>query len=204
MSEDRGGRPRDARLHDRILAATRELLASGSYTELSMEAVAARAEVGKKTLYRRWSSKAPLVAEAVLDAYGRRSSFAVADTGDLRADLSAWFAEHAEFVADPASAALIRAIVAAAAASPADSVALYHQLNAPQHEGLTARLRHAAERGEIRDGADIDAVANAMIGSLLLHTLSATHDQHGPVFDGLVDALLDGVVGTHRRPSPTS
>ncbi len=198
MSDERGGRPRDARLHDRILAATRELLASGSYTALSMEAVAARAEVGKKTLYRRWPSKAPLVAEAVLDAYGRRSSFRVADTGDLRADLSAWFAEHAEFVADPSSAALIRAIVAAAAASPSDSDALYQQLNAPQREGLISRLRQAAERGEIRDGVDVEAVANAMIGSLLLHTLSASYDPHrsAPVFDGLVDVLLHGVAVT--------
>ena len=52
-----------------------------------MESVAARAGVGKKTLYRRWSSKAPLVAEAVLEAYGRSGSFPVAQTGDIRTDL---------------------------------------------------------------------------------------------------------------------
>jgi AcrR family transcriptional regulator len=66
------GRPRDTRLHHAILEATRELLIAGGYAELSMESVAARAGVGKKTLYRRWSSKAPLVAEAVLEAYGAR------------------------------------------------------------------------------------------------------------------------------------
>jgi hypothetical protein len=41
------------------------------YAELWMESVAAHAQVGKKTVYRRWPSKAPLVAEAVLEAYGR-------------------------------------------------------------------------------------------------------------------------------------
>ena len=71
MSQPKLGRPRDARLHDTILATTRELLTSTGYAELSMDSVAIHAGVGKKTLYRRWASKAPLVAEAVLDAYGR-------------------------------------------------------------------------------------------------------------------------------------
>src|ERR1700761_2847088 len=115
VTVDRVGRPRDAQLHRAILAATREPLATSSYAELSMERVAARARVGKKTLYRRWTSKAPLVAEAVLDAYGRGGSFAVPDTGDLRADLRRWLIEHGEFIAEPVNAKLIRALVAAAA-----------------------------------------------------------------------------------------
>lgn len=97
VTDERVGRPRDSRLDHAILDATRELLTTGSYAELSMESVAARAGVGKKTLYRRWSSKAPLVAEAVLEAYGRSGSFPVAHTGIIRADLRAWLSEHAEF-----------------------------------------------------------------------------------------------------------
>ncbi len=83
------GRPRDTALHAVILEAVRELLTESSYAEVTMDGVAARAQVGKKTLYRRWASKAPLVAEAVLDAYGRGGSFPVPDTGNLRADLLA-------------------------------------------------------------------------------------------------------------------
>ncbi|MGW0181259.1 TetR/AcrR family transcriptional regulator [Nocardia sp. NPDC003345] len=194
MSEARGGRPRDTRLHQRILEATRELLATGSYAELSMESVALRAEVGKKTLYRRWPSKAPLIAEAVLDAYGRGGSFAVADTGDIRADLRAWLTEHAEFLAEAPNATLMRAVIAAAAASRADGDALDVQLSVPQHEGLRTRLRHAAAQGEIRGGADIDAMADALIGTLLLHALSASGNRRAATgFEGLLDALLDGV-----------
>jgi AcrR family transcriptional regulator len=69
VSDERAGRPRDSRLHHAILDATRGLLTTGGYAELSMESVAARAGVGKKTLKRRWPSKAPLVAEADLEAY---------------------------------------------------------------------------------------------------------------------------------------
>jgi AcrR family transcriptional regulator len=191
MPEERGGRPRDARLHHAILAATRELLASGSYAEVSMESVAAQAGVGKKTLYRRWPSKAPMVAEAVLEAYGGDGSFPVAETGDIHADLRSWLGEHADFVAKPANAALVRALVAAAAASPADGAALYQQLSVPQHAGLTTRLRQAVEDGQISADADLGAVADALIGTLLLHALA----QPGPEarFDGLLDAMLYGV-----------
>ncbi|MGD1204807.1 TetR/AcrR family transcriptional regulator [Mycobacterium seoulense] len=196
MPEARGGRPRDVQLDDVILAATRELLAAGSYAELSMEGVATRAKVGKKTVYRRWSSKAPLVADAVLDAYGRGSSFEVPNTGDLRADLRCWLVEHAEFIADPASAALVRALIAAAAASTLDSQALDQQLSVPQHAGLLARLRLAADGGQLRADADIDAVANALIGTLLLRLLSRTRATRPLTteFDGLLDAILGGIL----------
>ena len=147
VPDERVGRPRDSRLHRAILDATRELLTTRSYAELSMESVAAHAQVGKKTLYRRWSSKARLVAEAVLDAYGGSGSFPVAETGDIRADLQTWLDEHAEFLAEPPNAALVRALIAAAAARPADGEDLYRQLSAPQLAGLTTRLATPSRPG---------------------------------------------------------
>lgn len=198
MHDERGGRPRDAQLDQAILKATRELLAVDSYARLSMESVAARAQVGKKTLYRRWPSKAPLVGDAVLDAYGRGGSFGVPDTTDIRADLRSWLIEHAEFIADPSNAALIRALIAAAASNPSDNNALYERLSAPQHAGLMTRLRHAAQKGELRRDADLDAIANALIGTLLLEVLTrtATSGAHATRYDGLLDAILTGVSGT--------
>lgn len=197
MPDERGGRPRDAQLDHAILEAARELLAVDSYAQLSMESVAARAQVGKKTLYRRWPSKAPLVADAVLDAYGRGGSFGVPDTTDIRADLQSWLNEHAEFIAEPSNAALIRALIAAAASNPSDNNALYERLTAPQHAGLMTRLRHATERAEVRGDADLDAIATALIGTLLLQVLSyTTADERGTRFDGLLDAILTGVSGT--------
>lgn len=190
------GRPRDASLHAAILDAVRELLLVSSYAELSMDAVAARAQVGKKTLYRRWASKAPLVAEAVLDAYGRGGSFSVPDTGNLRADLHTWLIEHGEFITEPANAKLIRALVAAAAASSGDSDALYEQLSVPQRSGLVDRVRGAVDTGALRADVDPDVIANALMGTLLLQVMS------GPVagslaveqYVALVDALVDGMV----------
>ncbi|WP_179475689.1 TetR/AcrR family transcriptional regulator [Mycolicibacterium vinylchloridicum] len=189
------GRPRDASLHAAILDAVRELLVVSSYAELSMDAVAAQAQVGKKTIYRRWASKAPLVAEAVLDAYGRGGSFEVPDTGSLRADLLRWLIEHGEFITEPANAKLIRALVAAAAASSGDTEALYEQLSVPQRSGLVDRVRRAVDSGAVRDDADPDAIANALMGTLLLQVMSAPipNDHAFERYGALVDALLDGV-----------
>ncbi|MBB3602639.1 AcrR family transcriptional regulator [Mycolicibacterium sp. BK556] len=189
------GRPRDASLDAAILDAARALLVESSYAELSMDAVAARARVGKKSIYRRWASKAPLVAEAVLDAYGRDGSFEVPDTGNLRADLLRWLVEHGEFITEPANAKLIRALVAAAAASSGDTEALYEQLSVPQRSGLVDRVRRAVDTGAVRADADSDAIANALMGTLLLQVMSAPIPNNHAFerYGALVDALLDGV-----------
>ncbi|HEY7051170.1 MAG TPA: TetR/AcrR family transcriptional regulator [Mycobacterium sp.] len=168
---------------------TRELLSASSYAELSMEKIAIHARVGKKTLYRRWPSKAPLVAEAVLDVYGRSGSFDVPRSHDLRADLRSWLVEHSEFIADAANAALIRALIAAAAANPADNEALDQQLSVPQHAGLMTRLQEALDIGQLKEKADINAIANALIGVLILHVLNRTSTTD---VDGLLTAVLDG------------
>ena len=66
------GRPRSSEANAAIIEATIALLAEVGYQALSLERVAVLAQVGKKTIYRRWSSKEPLVCEpsgaAILDA----------------------------------------------------------------------------------------------------------------------------------------
>src|SRR5262249_7192709 len=59
------GRPRDPEADRAILQATIELLSEEGYEGLSIESVAARAGVGKTTIYRRWPSKEPLVVDAI-------------------------------------------------------------------------------------------------------------------------------------------
>ena len=59
------GRPRDPEADRAILEATIEILGEEGYEGLSIEGVAARAGVGKTTIYRRWTSKAELVVAAI-------------------------------------------------------------------------------------------------------------------------------------------
>src|SRR5687768_18186494 len=66
MATDVRGRRRSERSHHAILAATRELLLERGYAAVTIEGIAARAGVGKQTIYRWWPSKAALVLESYL------------------------------------------------------------------------------------------------------------------------------------------
>jgi AcrR family transcriptional regulator len=83
----RPGRRRDPALDEAILAAALALFAEEGYAGVSIEGVAARAGVGKATIYRRYPSKAQLVVEAV--RVGACLDDHLPDTGDVRADLTA-------------------------------------------------------------------------------------------------------------------
>src|SRR5437764_7831052 len=82
----RGGRPRSEEADRAIVQATVDALVTEGYAGLSIEGVAARAGVGKATIYRRYASKAELLVEAVSE----RACIddVLPDTGDLRADLT--------------------------------------------------------------------------------------------------------------------
>ena len=79
------GRPRSAQAHKAIIDATLELLAEEGFQGLSIEAVAAKAGVGKTTIYRRWSSKDELVMDAIREV---QIDLPVIDTGNFRNDLT--------------------------------------------------------------------------------------------------------------------
>jgi hypothetical protein len=59
------------------------------------------------------------------------------------------------------------------------------------------RLRRATEQRELRGGTDLDAIANALIGTLLLEVLTSTApgDARATRYDGLPDAILHDASG---------
>src|SRR5580658_2329777 len=61
----RPGRPRSERAERAILDAALELFAESGVAGVCMEAVAARAGVGKATIYRRWPGKEDLLLDAL-------------------------------------------------------------------------------------------------------------------------------------------
>lgn len=194
MSRPRRGRPRSAAAHEAILAATRSLLVDVGYAGVSMDKVAAAAGVGTQTVYRRWPSKAPLVAEAVMNQYPP-GDFTLPDTGDCVDDLRTWMREYAARTAAPEHAALIRALAAAAAEDLDDRDSLYRQLTGRIHQGVQDRLRRGISLGQIQSDADIEAVADALIGAILYRILSATTPVNETLlrYDGLINTLTSGL-----------
>jgi len=83
----RVGRPRDPHVDEAILSAAVDLLIEEGFARLSIEGVAARAGVGKATVYRRWESKSALVVDGIKERLV--SSIDIPDTGDFRDDIEA-------------------------------------------------------------------------------------------------------------------
>jgi AcrR family transcriptional regulator len=81
---------RNERSRRAILEAASELVADTGFVRLTVEAIAARAGVGKQTIYRWWPSKGAVVFDALLaEGLGAEGESRLPDTGDLRADLGA-------------------------------------------------------------------------------------------------------------------
>ncbi|MFV2176258.1 TetR/AcrR family transcriptional regulator [Actinomadura sp. LOL_016] len=173
----RRGRPRNAGADEAILHAARDTLLRDGYAGLSMEKVAAEAGVGKPTVYRRWPSKAALVGDAVLRGFLGALSDDVFErhAGDGAAErLTAWFRAYSAAATDARHAAMILALTAAAAESPHDAESLYRHHTRAQHEAIVSCLRAGVESGEFRADADLAAVADALIGSVLYQLLTRT------------------------------
>jgi AcrR family transcriptional regulator len=159
---------------------------------LSIEGVAARAGVGKQTVYRWWASKSALVTEAVLDGRLPISGEPPPDTGDLRTDLGAWLTRQFKGMADPYVLSLIRAVTAAAADDATAGAALYERFTGPAHEAIVARLAAGVSAGQARSGADLHAAADAIAGTLLYVALTR-QDPAPERITGLLDMIMDGI-----------
>ena len=180
-----------------ILRATLELLAESGYDQLSIDAVAARAQASKATIYRRWPGKAALVITAIRRHAGQPAA-AAPDTGSLRSDLLAALQVMRSSLSGQ-DAALILGLVTAMHRDPELAGAVRDQVLQAKREVFGAVIARAAARGDVpaaTDGALLAEVSSAVLFSRLLVTgepLDDAFTRH------LVDAVLLPALG---QPSP--
>jgi AcrR family transcriptional regulator len=169
-----------------ILGAALDLVGEVGYPKLSIEGIAARAGVGKQTIYRWWPSKGAVLFDAVLALSGsEEGEVALPDTGDLEADLKLVLRATVDELNDPRRDRLLRALSSEIARDP-ELAALYaERLDGPLHELKKARLRAATD--ELDPDADLD-VAVELIWSPLAHRwLHRT----GPLTHAYADAIVE-------------
>jgi AcrR family transcriptional regulator len=183
------GRPRSAEADQAILGATIALLAEGGYDALTMEKVAARAGVGKATVYRRWGSKVELAVDALKASI---ADVEVHATGSLRDDLTAyvqgmvsWLTERTGQVMAGLSAEIQHN------AELAD--ALRTNLVAPRRAAMLGALQAAEARGDIRPGVDLEVIVDLLVGPLYLRLLISGVPITQGAADQIVDVVLQGV-----------
>jgi AcrR family transcriptional regulator len=179
----RRGRPRDARCDQAILQATLEMLSEGGASNLSIDGVAARAGVGKATIYRRWSSKEALLLEAL----GTENSVIESpDTGTLRGDLEGYFAALLEKLHANRGSDVLPHLIEAAHYDAEIRQSLDQYLSSRQ-KPLRVLLHRAQQRGEIAATIDLKVLSDALVGPLLYRRL-LTKDRLDKAF---VRKLLD-------------
>jgi AcrR family transcriptional regulator len=183
---------RKERSRQAILAATRALVAEEPYEKVTVEAIAARAGVGKQTIYRRWPSKSAVVFAAVLalskGADGQ--ALALPDTGDVEADLKAVLRATAEEFSDPAFDRLIRALTTEIANDAALAAEYREKLAAPLDEAKKARLRSAQAAGQLSPDADLDLLLEVLYAPLTQRWLHRSAPLTSAYADALVEATL--------------
>jgi AcrR family transcriptional regulator len=180
---NRGGRPRDRSLDDALVAATLELLAERGYAATTLTAVAARAGTTTPAIYRRWSSKADLVLDAV---FRLEDSEIVAATGDLERDIALMVRWALEKFGQPAGRAAFAGLVAESPTGPAARVErmaeVWHQVG--------DRLTSAISSGELRPDLDIGQLLSVLVGPALMAVVldgeAAVNDRNVELFTHLV------------------
>ncbi|WP_327151548.1 TetR/AcrR family transcriptional regulator [Nocardia sp. NBC_01329] len=155
---------RSHRARTAILTATADLIGEIPYAKLTVEAIAARAGVGKQTIYRWWPSKGAVVFEAMLESDAGPEGLALPDTGDIDSDLRTLLRGSVETLTDPRTAAFLRAM-SVEIQQDADLAATYRErLLLPQRAAVATRLTSAIEAGELRPDLDLELAIDLLLG----------------------------------------
>ena len=184
------GRKRCHATHETILEATHALLLEVGFEKLTIEGVAARAGVGKATIYRWWTSKGELAVEAFLHAISVTLAFPV--TGSARADI----AEQHQRVARAyrgKTGRIVREIIGTAQFDPATSKLFFEGYLKPRRAAAREALLRGIAQKEFRPDIDLEAVIDALYAPIF-HRLLLGHAKNDAAFLRFTsDLVLDGI-----------
>ncbi|HLL32648.1 TetR/AcrR family transcriptional regulator [Streptomyces sp. NPDC052773] len=185
-------------IYDAALALVGEV----GYPKTTIEGIAARAGVGKQTIYRWWSSKADVLMEAFLDlaeqaneqAGGEPGDHALPDTGDLAADLKLVLRATVDELLDPRFEVPSRALAAEGVVNEEMGRAVVARLLEPSLQLYVDRLRAAQDAGHVRPDVDPRIALELFVSPLAQRWLQRTGPISHEYTDTLVDYALYGLV----------
>lgn len=189
------GRPRSADADRVIVEATLEMLADEGYHALSVEAVAARAGVGKATIYRRWPGKRELVVDALAALNAALPDLPPPGPTRARAQV---LMEHV-CRKDPGSLSgrIMPRMLAYRTSHPELFEAYVRRVIEPRRERMRTVLREGIEHGDVRPGLDVELAALALTSPLVMMAMGQA------VPEGTVERLAEIVwPGIAADPGP--
>ena len=181
----RPGRPRSPEADRSILEAALRLLGERGYTNMSIDQVAAEAGVSRATVYRRYRDKADLVTEAVASRYGSEE---VPDTGSAYSDLLELARQGRSKLEGEAGMPLAGVLLVEGPHDPELLEWSRKRVILPRRGRYRTVLERGVRRGQIRAGADVEAVIDALIGAYYARHLSGM-----PADEGWAERVLGEV-----------
>lgn len=160
----RPGRPRSEHADQAILSAALDLFAEAGPDALCIERVAAKAGVGKATIYRRWPGKEDMLVDA-LDSLG--THLPAPQGRSVRADLIALLGAICREAADPRRSRLFALLQGEGRRYPRLMAKYVETVVQPQRDVVRSVLRRGVATGELRENTDIDAATFLLNGAVL-------------------------------------
>jgi AcrR family transcriptional regulator len=186
----RPGRPRSEQAEQAIIEATLDLFAEQGFEGVCVEAVAARAGVGKATIYRRWPNK----EELLLAAFGSlKSPFPEPDGVSVRDDLLAMVEVMCADKADPRKARRYALLLGEGEKYPRLMARYKETVVEPRREAMRAVIRRGIQTGELRPDTDIEIAMLTLTGVIMAHQKTSDGAFDSDFAARLVDGLLLGL-----------
>ena len=189
-AQRRPGRPRSERAERAIIDAALSVFAESGPEGLCIETVAARAGVGKATIYRRWPGKEDLL----LDAIGSLQAPLPEPRGrSAREDLVTMLAAMRDSVADPRRAREFALLLGEGAKYPRLMARYVETMLEPRREVIRSVLRRGVATGELRASTDIEAALFMLTGAVLARGKYDKSSMPPGYVERVVDELLLGL-----------
>lgn len=192
MGDVQRGRPRSEEARRAILVAALEIAAESGYGKLTIEGIAARAGVGKQTIYRWWPTKADVLLEAGVTKADLRVP--VNDRGSYAADLRAFLTASYKLANDRAIADLLRGLMAEAQVDEAFGERFRGAFLQRRRDALAVIVERARLRGDLPPHPAPAVVLDLVFGVIWYRVL-ATRQR---LDKGLVDDLVRVLTGDAR------
>lgn len=192
------GRPRSAAVDDAILFAVIPTIRELGYDGFTIEALAARAGVGKAAIYRRWASREALIAAGAERFVNR---IPTPDLGSLEADLTAVLRSDASMHSDPATPLFLASLFTAMARSERVASAVREGFIAARQDAIRTVLLRAQQRGEVSRDLDLDLAVQLCAGPFLYRSVALGAPSDAVTVLRFVRLLLRGLTGAPPAPA---
>ena len=192
------GRPRCEDTRKRILVAALDSLEKSGFTQTTTDDIAVRAGASKATIYRWWSTKAELVAEALRESVAQELPFP--DTGDLRRDIHIQLRNFIKVLTGPRGR-VFKAFLAAAQSDGDAAAAFLSVWVKPRRQEAKFVLQKHQSAGQLDASLDLDLVLDLLYGPLYFRLLSGHGKLTAVYADEIADLALRGLEAS-RHPEP--